>query len=65
MSEIPWINDISQVPDASDESLTRALITCDGAGENVKRVALSQLLFRRAQYTRAKILCEDLLDSTH
>jgi hypothetical protein len=65
MSEISWINNISQVPDASDESLTRTLITCDGAGENVKRVALLQLLFRRSQHTRALLFSEDLLDSAH
>jgi hypothetical protein len=38
-----WLTDVSQIPDASIESLERSLITCDGRGKELKRAALDEL----------------------
>jgi hypothetical protein len=46
----PWLSstDLDVVASATDESLRRALITCDGAGEKLKTAALDELIRRRS-----------------
>ncbi len=40
----PWLSTLKQVSDASEASCIRALLTCDGAGVEVKAAALKKLL---------------------
>lgn len=44
--ESKWITDVAEIPDATDESLKRSLITLDGRGEKIKQAALNELLER-------------------
>ena len=50
--EPKWITDVSEVPDASDESLKNSLITCDARGPRLKRFALQELLQRAKEAGR-------------
>ena len=61
--EISWIHKIEEIPNASDESLIQALITCDGSGTIVKQRALRELLSRREDKTRSQCAAEEFIDN--
>jgi hypothetical protein len=61
--EASWIHKVEEIPNASDESLINALITCDGSGEVVKQRAIMELLSRREDKTRSNLAAEEFLDN--
>lgn len=46
MKNIELLTDIKQIPNATDNSLKRSLITCEGYGEMFREAALKELLKR-------------------
>lgn len=56
--EVEWINEVSQVYSADDDSLKNALLTCDGRGKDVKTAALEELI--RRSWERGYILGKGL-----
>jgi len=44
--KIVLLSDSSQVATATDDTLRRALVTCDGCGQKMKVLALEELLRR-------------------
>ena len=44
-----WINGKWQIEGASEASLKRSLLTCDGAGKEIKRMCLEELLKRESE----------------
>lgn len=52
METIKWINDIKDIPTATDAELRKAVVTLDGAGRGIKEAAVNELM-RRNQKRKA------------
>lgn len=44
--KVEWINGKHQIEGATEASLKRSLLTCDGAGTEIKKMCLDELLKR-------------------